>query len=76
MATWQEWDDFWSTLKTFVNLLNEKVLGKPFDIEVAGVPGDAEMLLKSFRQSGFFETLLHKGSDTVKKACLDLALPP
>jgi hypothetical protein len=76
MVTWQEWDEFWSSLKTFVNVLNEKVLGKPFEIDVARVPGDAEMLLKSFRQSRYFETLLDKGSDAVKKGCLDLALPP
>jgi AbiU2 len=76
MATWQEWDEFWSSLKTFVNVLNEQALGKPFDINIAGVFGDAEMLLKSFRQSGYFETLLKEGSEAVKKACIDLALPP
>lgn len=28
-ATWQEGDEFWTALKTFVRVLNEKCLGRP-----------------------------------------------
>jgi len=76
MATWQEWDSFWSALKSFVNVLNEKVLGTPFEIDVAGTLGDAEALLKSLRQSGYFETLLNTGSQHVQDACLEVAKAP
>jgi hypothetical protein len=73
MATWQEWDEFWSALKTFVRILNEKTLGKPFEIDVAGVPGDAEMLLKSLRQSRYFEKLLNSEDQKVQDACVKVA---
>jgi hypothetical protein len=43
-ASWKEWDDFWVSLSEFVRILNEKTMGSPFDINIAGVPGDAEML--------------------------------
>jgi hypothetical protein len=75
-ATWQEWDKFWSALKTFVRVLNEKVLGTPFEIDIDGVPGDAEMLLKSLRQSGHFEKLLASKDKAVQEASLALALAP
>lgn len=54
---------------------NDKVLGTPFEIDVTGVPGDAEMLLKSLRQSGHFETPLASKDKHVQDACLALALP-
>jgi hypothetical protein len=73
MATWQEWDEFWTALKDLVRLLNEKVLGKPFEIDVAGTSGDAEMLLKSLRQSHHFETLLNSEDQTVQDACIRVA---
>jgi hypothetical protein len=50
-ASWKEWDDFWSELQDFVRILNEKMLGTPFEIDAGGVRGDAEMLLKALRQS-------------------------
>jgi HEPN superfamily AbiU2-like protein len=73
MATWQEWNEFWTALKDFVRLLNEKVLGTPFEIDVAGVSGDAEMLLKSLRQSHHFEKLLRSDNRTVQDACVNVA---
>lgn len=75
-ATWQEWDEFWSALTTFVRVLNEKVLGTPYEIDIAGVPGDAEMLLKALRQGRHFETLLASKDKNVQDAALTLALPP
>ena len=48
-ASWQEWDQFWSNLREFVRILNEAIVGGPFEIEVAGVPGDAEMLFKALQ---------------------------
>jgi hypothetical protein len=65
---------FWGALKSFVRILNEKALGKPFDIDVAGVLGDAEMLLKALKQSGHFEALLASGDKAVRDACLNMAL--
>lgn len=73
MATWQEWDSFWSVLKSFVNILNEKALGTPFEIDVAGTLGDADALLKSLGQSGYSETLLNAGSQHEQDACLKVA---
>jgi hypothetical protein len=74
-ATWKEWDDFWSALRNFIRLLNEKTIGTPYEIDVAGVPGDAEMLIKSLQQSQYFETLLKSGDQAVKSACLKVAAP-
>jgi AbiU2 len=48
-ASWQDWDQFWSNLRDFVRILNEAIMGSPFEIEVAGVPGDAEMLFKALK---------------------------
>ena len=73
LASWPEWDQFWGALKRFINILNEKVVGTPYDIDIAGVPGDAEMLLKSLQQSRHFETLLRERDETVKATCLKLA---
>jgi hypothetical protein len=75
MASWKEWDEFWTTLKKFVRILNEKTIGKPYEIEIGGVHGDAEMLIKSLRQSGFFETLLNGQNQAVRDACVKLAIP-
>jgi hypothetical protein len=75
-AEWKEWEHFWSALKTFVNVLNERALGTPYDIDIAGVRGDAEMLLKALRQSRFFETLVKSENSSVRDACLKIALPP
>lgn len=75
-ATWPEWDEFWSALTTFVRVLNEEVLETPFEIDIAGVPGDAETLLKALRQSGHFETLLASRVKAVQQASLALAMPP
>jgi hypothetical protein len=72
-ASWKEWDAFWSALKTFVRILNERTIGTPYEIDIAGVHGDAEMLLKSLRQSQYFETLLKGGDQAVKSACLKVA---
>jgi len=74
-ASWKEWDEFWSALQDFVRILNEKTIGKPFEIDAAGVLGDAETLLKALRQSQHFETLLTHADPTVKNACLTVALP-
>ncbi len=49
-ASWEQWEDFWSALREFVNVINEKTTGSPFEIDAAGVRGDAEMFLKTFRQ--------------------------
>jgi hypothetical protein len=75
-ASWQEWDAFWTTLKSFVDLLNQKALGTPYSIDITGVPGDAEMLVKAFQQSRYFETLLNQADKNVQAACLKLAAPP
>ena len=74
-ATWTEWNELWSALKSFVRVLNEKAIGTPFDIEIAGVLGDAEMLIKALRQSDYFEKLAASADKAVQQACLDLALP-
>jgi hypothetical protein len=57
----------------FVRLPNEETTGSPFEIDAAGVLGDAEMLLKALRDSQYFETLLKTGDATVKSACLKVA---
>jgi hypothetical protein len=72
-ASFPEWDDFWSALAEFVRLLNEETIGSPFEIDAAGVLGDAEMLLKALRDTQYFETLLRTGDATVKSACLKVA---
>jgi hypothetical protein len=72
-ATWKEWDEFWIALADFV--LNEKTTGKPFEINAAGVFGDAELLIKALGQSKHFETLLNGNDPFVTDACLKLALP-
>jgi AbiU2 len=74
-ASWKEWDEFWAALKNFVRILNEKTIGKPYEIDIAGVYGDAEMLVKSLQQSGFFETLLNGKNQAVRDACLKVAAP-
>jgi len=73
-ASWKEWEDFWSALTKFVRLLNEKVLGSPYEIDIAGVHGDAEVFIKTFKQSQYFLTLLNDQDPTVKTACLNVAL--
>jgi AbiU2 len=72
-ASWKEWEDFWSALQDFVRILNEKTIGKPFELDAGGVLGDAEALLKALRQSQHFETLLKGDDPVVKKACLAAA---
>jgi AbiU2 len=74
-ASWKEWDDFWSALADFVRILNEKTTGKPFEIDAAGVLGDAETLLKALAQSQHFETLLNGNDPAVRDAYLKVALP-
>ncbi|WP_315729034.1 hypothetical protein [Bradyrhizobium sp. SZCCHNS2015] len=74
-ASFEEWEDFWSALKNFVRIINEKTVGSPFEIDAGGVLGDAEMLLKTFKQSRHFETLLHGTNQAVTDACVQLALP-
>jgi hypothetical protein len=74
-ASFEEWDDFWSALRDFVRILNEKTTGKPFEIDAGGVFGDAEMLIKALGQSRHFETLLNGSDKAVADACLKLALP-
>jgi hypothetical protein len=58
-----------------VRILNEKTIGKPFEIDAGGVLGDAEMLLKALRQSQHFEALVGGNNAVVRDACLNLALP-
>jgi hypothetical protein len=74
-ASWQEWNDFWSALADFVRILNQKKIGKPFEINASGVRGDAEMLLKALKQSQYFETLVDSDDPTIRDACIELALP-
>jgi hypothetical protein len=74
-ASFEDWEDFWSALKGFVRILNEKMIGKPFEIDAGGVLGDAESLLKALRQSEHFETLLYGDDQAVADACLKLAMP-
>jgi hypothetical protein len=74
-ASFEEWDEFWSNLQDFVRMLNEKTIGKPFEIDAGGVLGDAEMLLKALSQSRHFETLLNGNDPAVTAACLKVALP-
>jgi hypothetical protein len=49
--------------------------GKPFEIDAAGVMGDAEMLLKALVHARQFDTLVNSSDPTVKAACLKGALP-
>jgi AbiU2 len=74
-ASFEEWDEFWSALRDFVRILNEKTTGKPLEIDAGGVCGDAEMLLKALGQSRHFETLLSGSDKAVADACLKIALP-
>jgi hypothetical protein len=53
-GSWDDWSDFWSALADFVRILNEQTFGKPFEIDAAGVLGDAEMLLKALGQRQHF----------------------
>ncbi len=46
-ASWAEWDDFWSALRDFVRILNEKTTGKRFEIDVPAMRDEAETLLKA-----------------------------
>jgi hypothetical protein len=46
-ATWEEWDNFWSTLRDFIRILKEKTTGQTFDIDAPGVKAEAEILLKA-----------------------------
>lgn len=46
-ASREEWDDFWCALQDFIRLLNEATTEEPFEINAAGVRGDAEMLIKA-----------------------------
>ena len=71
-AKWEEWEEFWSALESFVRLLNEKTTGQPIEIDAAGVQGDAESLLKAIKQSRKFETLLESRDAAVQKACHEL----
>lgn len=73
-ASFVEWNDFWSALQDFVRIINEKVVGTPFEIDAGGVLGDAELLLKALRQSQHFEALLDGDDPTVSDACLKQAL--
>ena len=73
-ASWKEWDEFWAALADFIRELNRKRLGHSFEIEAGGVLGDAEMLLKAFKQSEHFETLLNSRDAVVKEASLALAM--
>lgn len=50
-GSWAEWDEFWSALKDLVRILNEQTVKKPFDIDEADAPGEAEKLLKALGQS-------------------------
>jgi hypothetical protein len=72
-ASFEDWDEFWSALRDFVRILNEKTTGKPFEIDAGGVFGDAEMLLKALGQSRHFETLLNGSDKAVADACLKIA---
>jgi hypothetical protein len=74
-GNWEEWDDFWSALADFVRILNEQTFGKPFEIDAAGVLGDAETLLKFLKQGQYFEILLNGNDPKVRDACVELALP-
>jgi hypothetical protein len=74
-GSWKEWDDFWSGLADFVRILNEATFGKPFEIDAAGVRGDAEMLLKAIKQNNLFDRLAAHEDAKVRDACLKLALP-
>jgi AbiU2 len=71
----KDWDDFWSALRDFVRVLNEKASGKSFEINAADVRADAESLLKALKQSQDFESLLKSDDATVKDACLTIAVP-
>jgi hypothetical protein len=56
-------------------MLNEKMIGKAFEIDAGGVLGDAESLLKALRQSQHFETLLEGEDQVVVDACPKVAIP-
>jgi hypothetical protein len=71
-GSWEQWDDFWSALAEFVCILNEHTFGEPFQIDVAGLVGDAETLLKFLKQGQYFATLLDGNDPKVRDACLKL----
>jgi hypothetical protein len=73
-ASFEEWDTFWSALRDFVRIINEKTAGKPFEIDASGVFGDAEMLLKALSNGQHFDTLIESDNPVVRDACLKLAL--
>jgi hypothetical protein len=74
-GNWEEWNDFWSALADFVRILNEATFGKPFEIDAAGVFGDAESLIKFLRHGEHFGTLVDSKDPKVRDACLNLVLP-
>src|SRR5258706_11564712 len=45
-ASFEEWEDFWSALKNFVRILNEKTTGKSVNIDAGSALVDAGSLLK------------------------------
>lgn len=74
-GTWDDWKEFWTALADFVRIINEKIIGAPFEIEAGGIEGDAEVLLKTMRQSRYFEELLNGKDKAITDACLKVALP-
>jgi hypothetical protein len=44
-GSWAEWDQFWTTLKDFVRILNEQTIRKSFDIDAADVSSEGNKLL-------------------------------
>jgi len=62
LGSWKEWDEFWSALRKFINVLNEKTLGASYNVEIASVPLDAEAFVKTFRESKSIETSSAEGT--------------
>jgi len=48
-ASWEEWDRFWSDLREFVRVINEKILERPCDIDAGDIGKDAETLRKALK---------------------------
>jgi hypothetical protein len=71
-ASFEEWQEFWSALKDFVRILNEKMTGKRFDSDAGGALADAGSLLKALKQSQHFKTLLEGDDQAVADACREL----
>jgi len=49
-ASWEEWDRFWGDLDEFLRVINEKMLGRPFNINAGDIGKEAGTLLNALKK--------------------------